>query len=726
MADDAVTVQVGGEDSGATDALQQVAAGLKELKEGLSQVTEGAKSFKDAFLSAFTLERIASFIEGMTDAATATERLTTALGTTNNQVAVFDMAAKNAGTSVTAISEMMTRLENNVARAAGGIERSKDALSDLGLKVADFKGLDLTQKIDLVASRLAVLKDGTEKTAAAQQLLGGAASYLLPILNRGAGAFDEYRAAVIRAGSTATADFISEMSRLDMSIIEMKASLGGLGMTIITQFGSTLSGLAGAFSQFIQMVNNSIIKGGAFGQVLNVLVIGAQAFATAIGVAVGAAGVLLEVYDSVTKTIGAAFVTLGKIIVNAFTGNFAAAKAAFDEFGSIAFDQARKSAFAIEQTMRNTAGNIKTIWAKAVEEKERVEQTEDVNRRRRNADAVAAAILRSEGEIAAARDALKQKQALLEFETSMGRISQNEKFAALMAFTQQEYQVEYAALQSQLNIQGLRVQQRQQILNRLAQLERQHTTDMINLDRQSLQQQLAQVKQYTDAVASAFTSQLRGLLTGQTSFSQAMKNILLDLSVKTIELIAVKPAAEFIAQQIAMTTASQSGAAARAAGDIAAAEAALPAKIAAFTSDITARAALTFAGVFANLAPLLGPAAAAPAAASEATVLAQLAAVPKFDVGAWSVPRTGLAIVHRGEMIAPAGAPAEAARSAFMGGDPFGADGGRGGGAPNFHIQALDGPSFGRWLQQGGGAILAKYVAGYQDKNPSARRRRGG
>ena len=96
--------------------------------------------------------------------------------------------------------------------------------------------------------------------------------------------------------------------------------------------------------------------------------------------------------------------------------------------------------------------------------------------------------------------------------------------------------------------------------------------------------------------------------------------------------------------------------------------------------------------------------------------MAQLAAVPKFDVGAWDVPRTGLAVIHKGETILPAGAPAEAYRSGMAGG---------GGGGVQIVIQAWDGASVDGWLRSGGSAKLARAVSSYQDKNPSARPRRG-
>jgi hypothetical protein len=450
MADDTLQVAVTGEAGGATDALKDVAEGVKSLQEAVNKSREDVASFKDEFLKAFTVEKIFEFVEAMTNAATQIERLTTALGTTAAQVATFDVAAKSAGTTVSAISEAMTRLENNVARAAAGMERSKDALGDLNLKASDFKGLNLDQKIDLVASKIAVLKDGTEKTAAAQQLLGGAATYLLPILNRGAGAFEEYAAVVKRSGVDATPEFIREMSRLDLSIIEARASLGGLGQTIATAFGPALSGLAGVFSTIAQGINNSVKEGGAFAVILNTLVVGAQAFATAIVVAVAAIQTLWEVTKTAVFAMGEAFMTLGTVIKDVFTFNFAAAEQAFADLGTQLQARAKITADNMESVMRSMTGNLKTIWNQAAEEKEKVDQTEDVNRRRRNADAISAALARMEAEVAATKEALKQKTAVLELEASLGQITQNQKFAQLQQYTELAYQEELKTLQQRV------------------------------------------------------------------------------------------------------------------------------------------------------------------------------------------------------------------------------------------------------------------------------------
>jgi hypothetical protein len=80
-----------------------------------------------------------------------------------------------------------------------------------------------------------------------------------------------------------------------------------------------------------------------------------------------------------------------------------------------------------------------------------------------------------------------------------------------------------------------------------------------------------------------------------------------------------------------------------------------------------------------------------------AGLLGLIGSVPSFDVGTLSVPKTGLAMIHRGETILPAGGPAEAYRAGLA------RIGGQGSGGSttvnvNMNISALDGQSVYRTL----------------------------
>jgi hypothetical protein len=238
---------------------------------------------------------------------------------------------------------------------------------------------------------------------------------------------------------------------------------------------------------------------------------------------------------------------------------------------------------------------------------------------------------------------------VLNAEASQFQITQNQKFATLEAETQKEYDAQLKLLQQEAELGDRKTQQYGQVLGKIALLEQKHNIDMIKLDEQAIAQQQQMWNIALGTIETAFNSQLRGLLAGTTSWSQAFKNILGDVIIKFIEMCE-QMVVKWLAAELAQTTASTSGAAARAAAQQTGAASGILANAANALQAIMTDAAQTFAGVFAFLAPTMGPAAAGPAAAAQASVSA--AAI--FDVGTDYVVRGGLALIHPGETIIPA------------------------------------------------------------------------
>ena len=112
-------------------------------------------------------------------------------------------------------------------------------------------------------------------------------------------------------------------------------------------------------------------------------------------------------------------------------------------------------------------------------------------------------------------------------------------------------------------------------------------------------------------------------------------------------------ATNWIASELAMTTASEASAAARTAADGEGMAAGLAMKAANAIKSIATDSAQAFSGIFAFLAPVMGPAAAGPAAAGEATVMAAASGIASA-AGGWVVPADQVAMVHQNEMILPA------------------------------------------------------------------------
>jgi|GEM_PF-1554669 len=284
-------------------------------------------------------------------------------------------------------------------------------------------------------------------------------------------------------------------------------------------------------------------------------------------------------------------------------------------------------------------------------------------------------------EIRVLRTGLQEKITLYSSEAAQFQITQNQKFALIENEANKEYEAERALLASKLAL-------NKDYANKIALLDAQHAAQMVKLNEQAIAEQQKEWTTYLSTIESSFNSQLRGLLAGTTTWSQAFKKILGDLIIKFIEMCETM-VVKWAAAQLAQTTAATTGAAARAAAEQTASSAGMLSMVANAVKAIMTDAAQAFGGVFAFLAPVMGPAAAGPAAAASATVSA--AAV--FDVGTPEILRTGLAVVHQGEAIVPAWA---------RGSGPY--SGAGAGGAPQVHapvsinVSALDSQSVSRFF----------------------------
>ncbi len=232
-----------------------------------------------------------------------------------------------------------------------------------------------------------------------------------------------------------------------------------------------------------------------------------------------------------------------------------------------------------------------------------------------------------------------------------------------------------------------------------ANIERNYQKETFEITREGEKLKLEELKRSTQqwestlrGISTAFTSQLRGILQGTTTWSQAIKNIMLELVLKIIDefllLAVIKPLSGMLASALAA-----------------------PSEIlGALIKVITSMFGPLFAGFTAFFAPVQGPAAPAEGAAlATATVAAATAAVA-LDTGTDYVPRTGMALIHQGEAIIPASENIK----------PYGGGGGL---AATFNISAWDGSSIQSWLRGGGGQMIARHVVEAMNANPTLRPR---
>jgi len=319
------------------------------------------------------------------------------------------------------------------------------------------------------------------------------------------------------------------------------------------------------------------------------------------------------------------------------------------------------------------------------------------------ADAARAAQLATSEELKILADATKQKLALYSEEARSFQITQQQKLSLSQQAIDAEYSGQLAALQKEAALGDQSLAARQRVDDMLIEATRRRDDQMAELNRSALQQQERDYQAFGNTITQAVNSQLRGLISGTTTWHNAFKNALQDLLVKFIEWCETS-VEHYVLAEAMKTAATTAGVAARTGAEQGGAAASLGAQGASAIRSILASAAEAFAGVFGFLAPLMGPLAAGPAAAAQATVAGMAGAVVSADIGMWQVPRDQLALIHQNELIMPAG-PAGALRDMLTNSPRGGADAGGSVAihpTTHFHVNAIDGASVGSWMRQNG------------------------
>jgi hypothetical protein len=680
MADTDIDVKFGAAIDGLIAGIAQATQHIESLTAPVRALTDHFKELSEAALAALGIEK---FIDSMAELGEKTERAATILGVTTEQVGEFNAIAKLTGTSSDGMAIALERMQLNLQRAQSGATPAARALETLNLSAKDLIGLPIPQQLDLLADRLSRFADGGNKTAVVMALMGRSGAQMIPVFDQGSKGLEELAAMAERTGTAM--DEATTKSFVDMKHagVELGLSLEGLGITIMQSLAPAITSIEHSISDLIEWFNRSLKDGGTFKGLLDLIGVAAKGVAIAIESIVFAIEGLVQIADLAMREIR-----------DAIVGNLGSAMKDIESFNA-SMEKSMKEFFTRLREIINSGEGGASGSAKP--------QLPAMG----DATAGAGAMKQVDAEIKVLQQGLAQKKLIYDAEAAQFGITQNQKFALLQAAVTQEASEEEKLLQAELRVGSLSVIQRQDIENKIKELKAKTNTELVRLDEQSIAEQQKIWTGYLDTVSGAFNSQLKGLLTGMTSWSSALKNILLDLTVKFIEMVE-KMGVEWAATEVAKTLATTTGAAARASAEEASAGATMASKFAETMASIGADVAKTFAGIVGFLSDSLGPAAVPVAIGVAGGVsVAAISMIPKLDVGTDRVLSSGLAMIHEGEQITPA--------------ETSGPYSGSGGSPVTFQIQAIDGASFQTWLNGGGGQQIVKFVQQAMLRNPSMR-----
>jgi hypothetical protein len=650
---------------------------LQEIMLGIAAIAAGGAMFKEMINS--TLEAT----EGVT-------KLQKSFGLSLEDANKTRSSLELLGISTDDYTQMATRLDRQ-------LRAGSDSLTKLGITAKD---LNLGQGglMEKAISLLGQYKEGVDRNIAAQTMFGRGSDAAMKLVQLGLDGVKEKAVELEeKLGLTITEKDQADARQYRIAMNELSMAFAGIQKAI----GSAVLPYLTAFANWFAEIAPTII------QTMK------SNMAAIVEAAFNAAGGFIAFVTRVVGGVYNLFVLWEYIQTKLGNTSIADATASIDKFeGALKnLEQFKDNALKVINDLKTKVLAAKPfesldfgVPGKGTKSATGILDATDK-------DAVSAAMKTVDGQIKVLQQGLAQKKLIYDGDVTNFKMTEDQKYAALENATQKEYGAELALLQKELQIDGLKVAQRQAILNKISELEQKHRTDMIQLDQQSVAARVKLLETYTNAVQTAFNSQLRGLLAGTTSFMQAAKSMLGDLIIFAIENFE-KMGIQWLVQQLAMTTATQTGAAARASAEAAGNATGSAQSYAEAVASVLRSSVQTFAGVFANLAPALGPAAAGPAAAAQATVAASVGELaPPLATGAWNISKNTLAMLHPDELVAPAPI-APFVRDFLSGGS---------GGGDTFHlgpIQALDAASVANLFKKNSSSLVAALQGAIRNRAP--------
>jgi hypothetical protein len=674
--------------TGLTQARAAIDSFVSQVKSGVGSLTAPFESLNRAILGIAALAAggavFKEIIDSSVSAALETSKLSKSMGAGLEEAGQWRVAMTAVGISTDDFRQAAFMLDRQ-------IRTNSEAVEQAGVKIRDSNG-QLLSGIPLMQNAIAALaqyKEGTDRTIASQVLFGRGAQNVASFIRLNSAALERAATDMRELGLGIDANDVAKARQYKVAINELSLSFEGIKKAI----GDQLLPYLTAFANWFRSVAPSAIA------TMNDRVQTAVLFMADLVGSIGNLVITLESkiadisggLDRLVGKLGAA-ATLSKTL--ALDANPLAWIRAADDFlvkmhqldAPVAGD-IEKSRLALEEQRKAWDATV-AGWRKTLEDLGHAKppSSESPAGTRSAAgllsegsgasDAIAKAQKEIDGQIKVLQRGLEEKRAIYDADVAIFGMSEDRKFALVQKATEDEYRAELAALERRKAIAGQTLAAVQEAENKIAELRAKHRTTMLQLDVQSIQTTAQKWQEGLSTLTNSFNSQLRGLLGRTTTFAQALKSIVGDAIMSLIGA-AEQMAIKWASLELAKTTASTTGAAARAGAESAGQASGLASMIANAIKAIGASLGQTFAGVSAFLAPVQGPAAPAEAAAVTAAVdAAAMAFIPaSYDVGAFRVPRTGLAMVHQNEFIAPnTGGASDFARAAFSGGGAAGGD----------------------------------------------------
>ncbi len=277
----------------------------------MGQAAKGIGGLMGALVPVGAVAGLTAIAKGSIDAADNLNDMSQRTGVAVESLSRFGQAAEDSGSSIEGVAKGMGQLAKRITDPSSAASK---ALSGIGVATRDAQGK--VRSLDAVmleiSDRFAKMPDGAEKSALAMQLFGKSGVELIPMLNQGRAALEQYQATISGDMAKSADEFNDSLNAIGRSLSGPFNEAVTALLPAITSIAQGIVGIIKAFTALPQPVQATLL---VIGGLLTALVALAPAISAiiSIGSAIAglfAAGGALASAGSIIAGIATAFIVL--------------------------------------------------------------------------------------------------------------------------------------------------------------------------------------------------------------------------------------------------------------------------------------------------------------------------------------------------------------------------------------------------------------------------------
>jgi hypothetical protein len=255
-------------------AVDRTKNAFKSVLGGLKKVSGALLNFKTAIAGAVGVAGLGLLIKRSLEATDRIGKLSSVLGFSVKELQTFKLASQIGGVELETFSKGVRRLVDNFGDFMDGTGEAKKTFEALGISVEEANKLsgDQFAILGLVADRLNLVTNSTDKLKFAIEIFGGRGAELINVLKGGSEAIAEFQRQSEQFGAL-NEEQVKQVEDLNDSIVRLKTSFANITNQVVANLSPALTSLIDDFNESLTTTEEGGSKVTELGKTISIAVI---------------------------------------------------------------------------------------------------------------------------------------------------------------------------------------------------------------------------------------------------------------------------------------------------------------------------------------------------------------------------------------------------------------------------------------------------------------------